>query len=157
MQARKLKLSIRYARHIPSDEEWEELGPYFQEQVNPSALRERLLLAEDFPCLIAAHDHKKCVGFLLIANEDILTADTQEIVPTKWIHRLFVIEERRKEGIGTALMHAAEDYAKERAIKELWLDTLKAGAFYRNKLDGYLYQGKEPYRGAYVELFRKAL
>jgi ribosomal protein S18 acetylase RimI-like enzyme len=96
--------------------------------------------------LLVARSGDAVVGFVMFAIERRLytTAVTRGIV-----HNLFIAPEKRAEGIGTALMDAAEAALIERGADVLGLETLARNDAARRF---YVNRGYEPHR---VELEKR--
>lgn len=68
-------------------------------------------------------------GFVeMMAESDDVHQDAPEISVQDFAHivRIAVAEEHRKKGIGTALLHQADQWAIEQGKKGIWLDYLAA-------------------------------
>lgn len=71
--------------------------------------------------LLVAEEAGDVVGFLAcFVGEDILEADRREVV----IEDLVIAAGRRRQGIGRALIEAARDFARSRAIRRLVVSVL---------------------------------
>ena len=98
-------------------------GSHLASEANRGRIAETIgrYIADD--TLLVARSEGRIVGFAMFAIERRLyvTEATRGIV-----HNLFVIPEKRSEGIGTALMEAAEAALTERDADVIGLETLAA-------------------------------
>lgn len=96
--------------------------------------------------LLVARSEEEIVGFVMFAVEyRLYTTDSIRGI----VHNLFVAPEQRGEGIGTALMDAAEAVLIEQGATVIGLETLAANADARRF---YTDLGYEPHR---VELEKR--
>ena len=74
----------------------------------------RLLVSADHPVIVATDDDRSLLGFVALENRLMLElGERVEIVG------LAVDEGARRRGIGQALVHAAEDWAREIGVAEV--------------------------------------
>ena len=74
---------------------------------------------------------------------------------TPWLAGLYVAESRRRQGIGTALVHAIERKAKEMSARKLYLYTEKPEGFYTRL--GWRVKERTEYHGYPVTIMEKEI
>lgn len=76
--------------------------------------------------LLVADEGGAVVGHVLASLHPTLFANA----PACWVEELMTAADRRRQGIGTALMGAVEDWASRRGCAYVSLATRRADAFY---------------------------
>jgi predicted N-acetyltransferase YhbS len=76
--------------------------------------------------LLVAEDGGTVIGHVLASLHPTLFANA----PVCWVEELMTAPNRRRQGIGRALMGAVEDWATHRGCAYVSLATRRAGAFY---------------------------
>jgi GNAT superfamily N-acetyltransferase len=90
------------------------------------AFLERECAAHD-GCVLLAEADGKTVGFVCVVSAT--RNDSPDDPATfAWVHDIFVRPEHRRQGIATALMTAAESFARSRGAKELRLGVIDRNA-----------------------------
>jgi GNAT superfamily N-acetyltransferase len=142
---------------------WMEFGRYY-EALDPDHFRvpERAGLEEWFASLLqpergsdeiwlVAEGDEGVLGYVMAEvsrpDEDAAWQLLRDVVePTLQIHALVVLEPHRRKGIGTALMQAVEEWAKDRGVGHAFLMTSSASPSaipfyeefgYMQKITGY--------------------
>lgn len=87
---------------------------------------ERIIQGEDI-ALFVADDAGALTGYVLVQRQETLFANG----PVGYVQELMVTPEHRREGIGAALMRAAEDWAFAEGCVYVGLASRRAGDFYR--------------------------
>lgn len=96
----------------------------------PEAQWTDMFLGDPRHHLALAVDEDRCVGFL--SAVDHVHPDKP---PQLWINELGVVDDRRREGIATALISAAMDKARDLQCSEMWVladPTPEALGFYES-------------------------
>jgi GNAT superfamily N-acetyltransferase len=76
--------------------------------------------------LVAEHESSGVVGYLLASMHLTFLANG----PVAWVEEVMVEERVRRDGVGRALMAAAERWARERGAVYVSLASRRAGPFY---------------------------
>lgn len=84
------------------------------------------LLADGSALVLIADDGGAAVGYLVASLRPTLIANGPEV----WVGELVVDEAARGRGIGTALTHAAEEWAVGLGARQVTLATSRAQPFY---------------------------
>lgn len=84
------------------------------------------LVAEPGVLLLVATDHGTVVGYLLGQRHVTFHAGG----PVLWVEEVMVDADRRRDGVGRALMEAAEDLARTSGAAYVALATRRAADFY---------------------------
>ena len=86
----------------------------------------RLIVRDDARLLVSCDDHRTVDGYLLGFTHDSFFANG----PVAWIEEMFVIDSRRRFGVGRALAEEFEAWARDRDAALIALATRRAAPFY---------------------------
>ena len=86
------------------------------------------LQAQTLPIVLVAYNGEKVVGTASLIADDELPGATE---PGPWLAAVFVNEEHRHAGVGTALVHEMMNRARTVNIQRLYLYTENAVAWYQ--------------------------
>lgn len=103
------------------------------------------------PVALVAFDGKELLGTVCLKVHDM---DTR-LDLTPWLAGLYVSDQKRREGIGTALIAAIEKEAFELGVSELYLYTPESESFYAKR--GWHVREKTEYHGYAVTLMDKKI
>ncbi|MET0357547.1 MAG: GNAT family N-acetyltransferase [Cellvibrio sp.] len=126
------------------------------------ATRQQRLLAHvqhnSIPKTIIALHGKKLLGCVSLVNYTYRT-ENSVLTPAKstplWLSNLFVIDERRQQGLGNLLIEAAKKYAYDFGAAELWLSAAEFTDYYQNR--GWTIIRKTRLGGRLVNIMRVRL
>jgi GNAT superfamily N-acetyltransferase len=79
------------------------------------------------PFTLVAFVEDEPVGSVSVCEEDV---DVRYAAEGPWLAGMVVVGRARNQGVGRALLRAAEDRARQLGISDLWLYTTEAAAFY---------------------------
>ena len=123
--------------------------------------QQRLLLHVQhsaIPKTIIAYFDKAPVGCVSLVNYTYRT-DTSVLIPRNfapvWLSNLFVVEERRQQGVGNLLIEAAKKYARDFGANELWLSATEFTDYYQKR--GWAVIRKTRLGGRQVNVMRISL
>nr|NIR01223.1 GNAT family N-acetyltransferase [Gemmatimonadales bacterium] len=106
---------------------------------------------DSVPLTLVALEGQELIGTICLDTHDM--AILQDLTP--WLAGLYVREDRRNQGLGTRLVHAAEAKAAELGIHRLYLYTPDAERFYARL--GWSLREKVVYHGCKVAIMEKGL
>jgi GNAT superfamily N-acetyltransferase len=112
-----------------------QLARWHHSQTPKECLQERIDLLEthiqslDFPTTLVADNNKELMGSVSLAEYQELGGYRASI----WLTSMYVKSTRREQGIGSALLLAAERYAQSHGCKTLLLYTHDKDVFYGNR------------------------
>ncbi len=105
---------------------------------------------------------KILVTFIALEGEELLGTVSLKIHDmetrldlTPWLAGLYVVESRRKQGIGTTLVKVIERKAKELSVRKLYLYTLNSEGFYARL--GWFGKERAEYHGYSVTIMEKKI
>lgn len=75
----------------------------------------------NFNSILLVAEDEKVVGFAHVTLEQVKSNPMFVDRCYTWVHNLFVVNERRRQGIGRALMESAERWGSERGAKSIEL------------------------------------
>ena len=119
----------------------------------------KMLKAElPFPQLFVAVQGGQTIGMILLHTNIGEAEGAAAFSPegSIWIYRLDVAPDFQGQGVGRALVQKVESYVQKSGHSELWLDTIQAADYYKNKL-GYTHVGSAPYKDQQTQVFKKKL
>lgn len=87
------------------------------------------LVATSLPIVVVALDDGEFIGTASLIVDDELPHATE---PGPWLAAVYVSESRRHHGVGTALVKAIEDRARQLGITELFLYTEHGKSWYES-------------------------
>lgn len=131
-------------------EEWSHLYPERTRADVEEAISERTS-TNRIPLALVAVEAGNVVGTVCLKVHDMDT----HVHLSPWLAGLYVARERRRKGIGSALVHAVEHKASELGIGKLYLYTPESEAFY-SRLEWDLLERVE-YRGYMVSVMEKEI
>lgn len=88
------------------------------------------------PKTLIAISNYRLVGCVSLVNYTYRSSERMPKVDTEtpvWLGNLFVPEQYRRQGIGTALIDAAKNYARDFGLTELWLSATDYTDYYQRR------------------------
>lgn len=104
---------------------------------------------EKIPLALIAMEEKELLGTVCLKVHDMDTR--QDLTP--WMAGLYVVTSRRRQGIGTMLVSAIEEKARELGVATLYLYTPESEAFYLQL--GWKVKERTGYHGYPVSIMEK--
>ena len=130
--------------------EWSYLVPGRTLQDVAESMHERAV-RNRMPLALVAYDGTEILGTVYLTLHDM---DTRTDL-NPWLAGLYVIQARRNQGVGSRLVTALEDKARELKLAKLYLYTPSAQVFYA-KL-GWEIREEADYHGYLVTIMEKML
>lgn len=104
-----------------------------------SLRQQRLVLhvqQNPIPKTLIALRGKQLLGCVSLVNYTYRSSERMPKVASDspvWLSNLFVLEQYRQQGIGTALIDAAKNYAQDLGLTELWLSATDYTDYYQKR------------------------
>jgi predicted N-acetyltransferase YhbS len=130
--------------------EWGYLYPEHTLEIRQQLVAERAN-KDRIPLTLVAIDGDEPVGTVGLKVNDMDTRP--ELTP--WLALLYVVESRRREGIGAKLVGAIENEAAKLGVKKLYLYTPKSESFYAEL--GWSVMERVEYRDDFVSVMEKVM
>lgn len=131
-------------------EEWAYLHPDRTLEDVRRALEERTTRGR-IPVALVAIEGKELLGSVSLKTHDMDT----HLELTPWLAGLYVAARRRKQGIGTLLVEAIENEARELGVQKAYLHTPGSEAFYTRR--GWCVTQRTQYHGYPVPVLEKTI
>jgi N-acetylglutamate synthase-like GNAT family acetyltransferase len=163
---KKSNITIRLLQQTP--EHFAQVAAWHHEECERQGLQstlavrqQRLLLHVQhnaLPKTIVALEGERLVGCVSLVNYSYRT-DSSVLIPinsaTMWLSNLYVMNEKRQQGIGNLLIEAAKKYSLDLEAKELWLSAAEFTDYYQKR--GWEIVRKTRLGGRQVNVMRIAL
>ncbi len=141
---KKAEIKIKLLQHTP--EHFAQVAAWHHQECERQGLQstlairqQRLLLhvqTNAIPKTIIALEGKMPVGCVSLVNYTYRT-DSSVLIPpnsaTVWLSNLYVIDEKRRQGIGNLLIEAAKKYSQDFGASELWLSAAEFTDYYQKR------------------------
>lgn len=141
---KKIDLKVQLLQHLP--EHFAQVAAWHHQECERQGLQSTLAIRQQrlllhvqhnaIPKTIIALQGKTPVGCVSLVNYSYRT-DSSVLIPANsanvWLSNLFVVNEKRQQGLGNLLIEAAKKYAQDFGASELWLSAAEFTDYYQKR------------------------
>jgi N-acetylglutamate synthase-like GNAT family acetyltransferase len=141
---KKTDIKVQLLQHIP--EHFVQVATWHHQECERQGLQSTLAIRQQrlllhvqhnaIPKTIIALQGKTPVGCVSLVNYSYRT-DSSVLIPANsanlWLSNLYVVVEKRQQGLGNLLIEAAKKYAQDFGANELWLSAAEFTDYYQKR------------------------
>jgi N-acetylglutamate synthase-like GNAT family acetyltransferase len=141
---KKTDINVQLLQHLP--EHFAQVAAWHHQECERQGLQSTLVTRQQrlvlhlqhkaIPKTIIATQGKTPVGCVSLVNYSYRT-DSSVLIPANsanvWLSNLYVVTEKREQGLGNLLIEAAKKYAQDFGANELWLSAAEFTDYYQKR------------------------
>lgn len=140
----KTDIKVQLLQHLP--EHFAQVAAWHHQECERQGLQSTLAIRQQrlllhvqhnaIPKTIIVLQSKTPVGCVSLVNYSYRT-DSSVLIPANsanvWLSNLYVVNEKRQQGLGNLLIEAAKKYAQDFGANELWLSAAEFTDYYQKR------------------------